>query len=351
MTLDDFKRITDSESRLWPSHNRVRWSTIFKELGLCHFEFSNEGHYLVNLQRRSLRWVNFNPDGKSCPKDFYVRQESVRFCFWSRQCARIGKIGMHWYESNSLEESESGCEDFEVVVGGDTEVSDEASNDLAATLQTEAEILIVNEEVAAHPAMETGDEEVTEVVGGVMLGSTFAVTTPSSVCSNGSRFAREVEAILQRVEEGGHRGHVSREEQRLLQSLIEVCEMEGSTERSLKMFAEKAGDDAEKRRSGSYRLDGEYETLVLRRGRRAMIDDEAMAKDIEEKAVEEVQALKSAMTALQAAILARAELVQEEDAANAVDDPKKELDDAVQETLRTHGINVQRYWNGAVSYM
>lgn len=82
-----------------------------------------------------------------------------------------------------------------------------------------------------------------------------------------------------------------------------------------------------------------------------MIDDEAMAKDIEEKAVEEVQALKSAMTALQAAILARAELVQEEDAANAVDDPKKELDDAVQETLRTHGINVQRYWNGAVSYM
>ena len=95
VTLDDFKRITDSESRLWPSHNRVRWSTIFKELGLCHFEFSNEGHYLVNLQRRSLRWVNFNPDGKSCPKDFYVRQESVRFCFWSRQCARIGKIGMH----------------------------------------------------------------------------------------------------------------------------------------------------------------------------------------------------------------------------------------------------------------
>ena len=47
----------------------------------------------MNLQRRSLRWVNFNPDGKSCPKDFYVRQESVRFCFWSRQCARIGKIG------------------------------------------------------------------------------------------------------------------------------------------------------------------------------------------------------------------------------------------------------------------
>jgi hypothetical protein len=55
------------------------------------------------------------------------------------------------------------------------------------------------------------------------------------------------------------------------------------------------------------------------------------------------------MSTLQAGILARAELVQEEDAAKKEDDPKRKLDDAVQENLRTHGINVQRYWNGAVS--
>ena len=118
-------------------------------------------------------------------------------------------------------------------------------------------------------------------------------------------------------------------------------------EAKVRAIEKKAIDEAEKRRSGSYRLDGDYETLLLTRGRRAMKDDEAMAMDIEEKAEEEVQALKSAMSTLQAGILARAELVQEEDAAKKEDDPK--LDDAVQESLRTHGINVQRYWNGAVS--
>ena len=101
VTLEDFIRITDSEPRLWPSHSRVKWSHIFSVLGLRKFQFSNEGHYMVNSQRRSLRWVNFNPDGNSCPKDYYVRQESVRFCFWSRQCARIGKIGKNWYETDS----------------------------------------------------------------------------------------------------------------------------------------------------------------------------------------------------------------------------------------------------------
>ena len=44
-----------------------------------------------------------------------------------------------------------------------------------------------------------------------------------------------------------------------------------------------------------------------------------------------------------------AELVQEEDSAKKDDDPKRKLDDAVQDSVRTHGINVQRYWNGAVS--
>ena len=47
--------------------------------------------------------------------------------------------------------------------------------------------------------------------------------------------------------------------------------------------------------------------------------------------------------------MARAELVQEEDGAKKENDPKWKLDDAVQESLRSHGINVQRYWNGAVS--
>ena len=44
----------------------------------------------------------------------------------------------------------------------------------------------------------------------------------------------------------------------------------------------------------------------------------------------------------------RTELVQEEDAANEVVDLRQKLDCAVQEKLRKHGINVQRYWNGAV---
>jgi hypothetical protein len=44
----------------------------------------------------------------------------------------------------------------------------------------------------------------------------------------------------------------------------------------------KAVDETEERRSG------DYETLILRRGRRAMIDDQAIAKDIVEKVREGV---------------------------------------------------------------
>jgi len=66
------------------------------------------------------------------------------------------------------------------------------------------------------------------------------------------------------------------------------------------------------------------------------------------KGTAEVQALTIAIAALQAGILVRTELVQEEDAANEVVDLRQKLDCAVQETLRKHGINVQRYWNGAV---
>ena len=60
-------------------------------------------------------------------------------------------------------------------------------------------------------------------------------------------------------------------------------------EAKVRVIEKKAADETEKRRSGSYRLDGDYETLfIIRRGRRAMIDDEAMAKDIEENAEYEV---------------------------------------------------------------
>ena len=43
-------------------------------------------------------------------------------------------------------------------------------------------------------------------------------------------------------------------------------------EAKVRAIEKKATDEAEKRRSGSYRLDGDYETLLLTRGRRAMKD-------------------------------------------------------------------------------
>ncbi len=119
----------------------------------------------------------------------------------------------------------------------------------------------------------------------------------------------------------------------------------------MRAIEKKAADEAEKRRSGSYRLDGDYETLLLSRGRRAM-KDASMAKDIEEKVEEEVQALISAMSTLQAAywrVLSSSKKRTEQRKRTTVNDPKWKLDDAVQESLRSHGISVQRYWNGAVS--
>ena len=50
----------------------------------------------------------------------------------------------------------------------------------------------------------------------------------------------------------------------------------------MRAIENKAVDETEERRSG------DYETLILRRGRRAMIDDQAIAKDIVEKVREGV---------------------------------------------------------------
>jgi type II secretory pathway component PulM len=89
---------------------------------------------------------------------------------------------------------------------------------------------------------------------------------------------------------------------------------------------------------------------VRKRSNRIAAEDESEAKRIEAKAKFEVDALESAICALRGAILARSELVKEaEDSAPDAGESNNKLDGVVQTVLRKHGINVQRYWNGAVS--
>ena len=130
--------------------------------------------------------------------------------------------------------------------------------------------------------------------------------------------------------------------------LIEIAEETRSE------IAAEAVTSAASRRSGEHRHRGrrDFEFLQQQRSHRGVQQDENAAKEIEAKAKFEVDALDSAICSLRAAILARSELVKEaEDSAAVADAGENKLDGVVQTVLRKHGINVQRYWNGAVSFL
>ena len=261
VTLKDFKRITDSNEHLWPRHKQTKWEPLFRRLGFKHVQIQKEGSYEINEQRCSLLWANFRESPSGCPQEIYKMQKTVRLCHWSRECARIGKIGKRSHWDDSSEESESDSESEEPH----SDLSDPQLN-LSPSLSIETSLSIAADELEsthASAAMADIDEESihaekeTEVAGLMLVDvvgaeaeemeggggeggggreeeeegkaakrqKVDAVATSPSLASplTGSSFAHEAETLLERVQAGGK---LTRGEQVHLLRLVETCKFE-----------------------------------------------------------------------------------------------------------------------------
>ena len=285
VSLLDFIRITKSNENLWPHQKQTKWEFLFKRLGFKHFRIEKLGHYEINDQRCSLRWVNFHEKASGCPKEIYTRQRTIRLCYWSRQCARIGTIGKRslWHDSSEDSDSESELsqsdhsdpqsnlssssslpmtadEELEKSHASAAMLDDVDEESIQVEQETEAEGLMFVGSTEAEAADDDEQEEGEAVVlvaeerregegeeeeegeeGEEEEGksakrqklSTVAPSTPLLSPSIGSSFAHEAEATLQRVQEGGK---LSRNEQVLLLRLVETCKVENENTTVLEQF-------------------------------------------------------------------------------------------------------------------